>query len=97
MMQNPYRKLTGFKKALAIFITVLIVSLGLCGINFGLFTQTRDIFARAPAQNSVFARATGILVFSGLAELAGIAIGLLGVIVSLLLMAYEAITRPKPH
>jgi hypothetical protein len=69
-MRDLLRGYTGWMRALAISAAVLVISLGLCGLNFGAL--------------SLFQRLGGILIWTGMLELVGMGAGALGVVICLL-------------
>jgi hypothetical protein len=69
-MRDLLRGYTGWTRALAIFAAVLVISIGLCGLNFGAL--------------SLFQRLGGILIWTGVLELVGMGVGALGVVICLL-------------
>jgi hypothetical protein len=69
-MRDLLRGYTGWMRALAFFAALLVISLGLCGLNFGAF--------------SLFQRLGGILIWTGMLELVGMGVGAVGVVICLL-------------
>jgi hypothetical protein len=96
-MRNPLRGTTGWTQALAIFAALAVISLGLCGLNYGavLLLNTSANGPSAPA-NQGAQRLGGILMGTGMLELVGMAVGALGVVICLLgLLIQTAITGTK--
>jgi len=86
-MKMPWTEKSGLEKAVAIFATITVVSLGLCGVNFALFFT---VGARSGLDNPFFV--TGYL------ELFGIIIGIGGLIVVAILALFKSIfSSRKKH
>ena len=93
-MQSPWHDLTGWKKALAVFAAMLIVSLGLCGTNYLAFSHFNlPVGGGTVAGQESKERLAGILIISGALEVIAIAVSLLGVLVSLVGLALHSIVR----
>jgi hypothetical protein len=69
-MKMPWTGKTGLAKAVAFFATLLVVSLGLCGVNFFAVLKLGN-----PTQNA------SVLMITAWVELAGIIAGILGLVV----------------
>ena len=83
-MRFSWQNRTGLAKAAAIFASTLTISLGLCGANFFAFARWGNYETnRAPWWPSTF------LVYTGLAELLGILVGGMG----LLIVAFLALAE----
>ncbi len=77
-MRNPLGGSTGWAKGLAIFAALLVISLGLCGLNYGAV-----LLLKTPANGSANPLG-GILIVAGVLELLGMGLGALGVVICLL-------------
>jgi hypothetical protein len=66
-MKMPWVEMTGLAKAATVLAAILLVSLGLCGLNYGLFAAVRG--------DSQF------LIVTAFVELAGIFVGVVGLVV----------------
>jgi hypothetical protein len=73
---------TGWTRGLAISAVLLVISLGLCGLNYGavLLLSTP---ASGPANHGANPLG-GVLIVAGVLELVGMALGALGVVICLL-------------
>jgi hypothetical protein len=94
-MRDLLRNSTGWMRALAISAALLVISLGLCGLNYGavLLLNTPANGPSVPA-NQAAQRLGGILIWTGMLELVGMGVGALGVVICLLgLVIQTAIGR----
>jgi hypothetical protein len=94
-MRNLLRSSTGWTRALAIFAAVLVISLGLCGLNFAavFLFRTPTSGPSVPAPHAA-QRSGEILMRTGMLELLGMGVGALGVVTCLLgLLIQTAIRR----
>ncbi len=89
-MSNLLGGSTGWAKGLAIFAILLVISLGLCGLNYGAV-----LLLKAPANGSANPLG-GILIVAGVLELVGMGLGALGIVICLIgLLIQTAITGKK--
>jgi hypothetical protein len=89
-MPNLLGGSTGWAKGLAIFAALLVISLGLCGLNYGAV-----LLLKTPANGSANPLG-GILIWTGVLELVGMGVGALGVVICLLgLLIHTAIGGTK--
>jgi hypothetical protein len=77
-MSNLLGGSTGWAKGLAIFAILLVISLGLCGLNYGA-----ALLVKAPANGSANPLG-GILIWTGVLELVGMGVGAFGIVICLL-------------
>ena len=96
-MRDLLRNSTGWTRALAIFAAVLVISLGLCGINYGaVFLFRSPASGPSVPANHGADRLGGILIGTGMLELLGMGVGALGVVTCLLgLLIQTVIGRTK--
>jgi hypothetical protein len=85
-MNMPWHGRAGLAKSTAIFATLLLVSLGLCGTSLA-FTKLGAV----PGNNTV----TIIWIVVCFTELAGILVGIIGLVVVALIAIFRAISRPN--
>src|ERR1700736_2271409 len=84
-MRDLLRGSTGWTRALAIFAALLVISLGLCGLNYGAVSLFRTpINGPSVPGNQAAERLGGILIWTGMLELVGMGVGALGVVICLL-------------
>lgn len=96
-MRDLLRGATGWTRALAIFAALLVISLGLCGLNYGAITLL-DSAAKGPSSpaNHGAQRLSGIFIGTGMLELFGMGVGALGLVICFLgLLIQTAIMRTK--
>lgn len=74
-MKLPWVGKTGAAKAVAAFATLLLVSVGLCGVNW-------VVALKVPSSDYL-----GGLLVAGWLELAGILVGFVGLVISLIVAA----------
>jgi hypothetical protein len=74
-MKMPWAAKTGLAKAVAVFATLTLVSLGLCGANFGF------MFLFKGADTHLQSALSGVFVITAFLEAAGIVIGISGLFV----------------
>jgi hypothetical protein len=79
-MKMPWIDKTGLAKATSIFATGLVVSFGLCGVNFIFFLTAGD-------------RAGIVPTYAGIIELVGLALCLIGLLTVGLIGIAQAIYR----
>jgi hypothetical protein len=77
-MRNLLGGSTGWAKGLAIFAALLVISIGLCGLNY-----EAALLLKTPANGSANPFG-GILMLAGVLELLGMGLGALGVVICLL-------------
>jgi hypothetical protein len=78
-VKMPWAGKTGLAKAAVILSVTLLLSLGLCGVNLAAFSRYGQIGGGArPPGTSLWP--TNLLVLAGLAELGGILIGSVGLV-----------------
>jgi hypothetical protein len=93
-MGDLLRNSTGWTRALAIFAAVLVISLGLCGLNFGAVSLLgTQMNGPAVPGNQAAQRLSGILIWTGILELFGMGVGALGVVTSLLGLLIQTVIR----
>lgn len=80
-MNMPWSKFEGFAKALSICVTVLLVSSGLCGVQWFF----------AMGNNGLGSALSGVIVFFGVIELIAIALSAAGTVVILILWAAQTL------
>jgi hypothetical protein len=73
-MKMPWHGKSGLAKATAFLATLLGVSLGLCGVNFVAVMS-------AVSWGGSSSMAASVLTFTGIVELAGIAVGIVGLVI----------------
>jgi hypothetical protein len=93
-MKMPWHNKTGLARLATIFVVLLLVSLGLCGANFALFTRFGAIGGGGPVPDKVLF-ATNTLMTTGFLELGGILIGVGGLFTVLLAGIFQSLTKPK--
>ena len=74
-MKMPWVGKSGVAKSVAFFATLTLVSLGLCGANFGF------MFLFKGADTHLQSTLSGVLVITAFLEAAGIVIGIAGLLV----------------
>lgn len=79
-MKAPWIDKSGLAKAVSIFATGFAISFGLCGVNFLFFLTAGD-------------RAGIVPTYTGLAELAGMAICAIGLLIVGLIALVQAVSR----
>jgi hypothetical protein len=96
-MRDLFRGSTGWTRGLAIFAAVLVISLGLCGLNYGAIVLLRTpISGPSVPGNQAAERLGGILIGTGVLELLGMGVGALGLVICFVgLLVQTAIRRPK--
>ena len=72
-MKEPWAKKTGLAKATSIFATIALISLGLCGANVLAFSTIAESLG------------AGFMLVTAYVELAGILIGVVGLVVVLVM------------
>ncbi len=92
-MKMPWSDKTGLAKATAIFATLLLVSIGLCGANYVSVIVFSTISAGSVPGEGLKAFALDGLTFAGVAELLGMIVGALGLFITAVIMAVRAITK----
>jgi hypothetical protein len=65
-MWTPWRDRTGFPKSVAILATILIVSLGMCGLNLAASTKLMDSFGQVLFPLAILEAAVIVLSAAGL-------------------------------
>ena len=81
-MKLPWQDKTRSARAIAIFAILLLVSLGLCGANFALFSKFGAISGGTPPPNRPV-WASNTLMITGFFELIGMLVGAVGLLVTL--------------
>ena len=96
-MRDLLRGSTGWTRALAFFAAVLVISLGLCGLNYGaIFLLRPPTNGPSVAANHGADRLGGILIGTAVLELLGMGVGALGLVICLLGLFFQtAIRRTK--
>ncbi len=96
-MRDLLRGSTGWMRALAFFAAVLVISIGLCGLNFGALSLFHPPINGPSVPGHQFAeRLGGILIWTGMLELVGMGVGALGLVICVLgLLIQTAIRRAK--
>ena len=96
-MRDLLRGYTGWMRALAFFAALLVISLGLCGLNFGAISLFQlPINGPSVPGKQLAERLGGILIGTGMLELLGMGIGALGLVICVLgLFIQTAIKRTK--
>jgi len=84
-MSMPWSKFEGPAKVLMILVTILLVSLGLCGLQWGIFSGIADT-----RSGGFF---VGIFLVLGYAELLAIAVSLVGTVVVLAFWGLRTLYR----
>src|ERR1700761_1835850 len=96
-MKLPWQNRTGYSKAIAIFAAITAMSLGLCGANLALFS--RYGYISGPNDPTRSAGLSMVLIASGFFEFAGIAVGLVGLVMTPLslfgLVLYKRFSLPR--
>jgi hypothetical protein len=96
-MKLPWHDRTGYPKSIAIFATILTVSLGLCGANLALFS--RHGYISGPNDPTRSAGLSMFLMATGFFETIGIAVGLGGLVIGTLALAgvslYKRFSSPR--
>jgi hypothetical protein len=90
-MKRRWEGKTGLPKLTAIFATVLMISLGLCGANFVAVILFVPIGGGTPPPPTWRDWPQYVLTFTGYAELLGMAVGLLGLLFVGLAAIWQAI------
>jgi hypothetical protein len=91
-MRDLLRSSTGWTRALAIFAALLVISLGLCGLNFGAMYLFRPpVSGPSVPGNQGAERLGGILMGTGMLELLGMGVGALGVVTCLLGLFFQTV------
>ena len=85
----PWTNKTGLAKATAILATIALVSIGLCGANFVAVIT----FGSLSGGSEGFQWVSEVLAFAGFAELAGILIGIVGLLIVVVIALIGAIVR----
>jgi hypothetical protein len=88
-MNMPWTRKTGLAQAAAVFATLTLVCLGLCGVNFVAVVSTLN--QGAPHGWQVYL--DNILTAAGLIELVGLGVGVLGLFVVAVASMSRAIQR----
>jgi hypothetical protein len=93
-MRDLLRGYTGWMRALAIFAAVLVISLGLCGLNVGAFSLFHPPINGPSVPGNQFAERLGeILLGTGMLELIGMGVGALGLVVCVLGLFIQTVIR----
>jgi hypothetical protein len=85
------------KRAVALFSAVLVVSLGLCGANLEAFRVFGLSISGGPSPGrygDLKDNLSMLLIVAAILEVAGMVIGLLGLVVSLIMWAADALDTP---
>ena len=89
-MRNPFRDLTGWMQVAAISATVLILSLGLCGLNYAVFAVWHLPLERPTIPGHEGSeRIARQLILAAFVESIGIVLGALGLMLSLLALSVK--------
>jgi hypothetical protein len=92
-MKMPWNDKTGLAKATAIFATLLLVSVGLCGANFvGVMAFSSMRAVSGPVEGLKDFAMDG-LTFAGIAESLGMIVGALGLFIVAIAMVIRAIMQ----
>ena len=91
-MKMPWSNKTGLAKIATIFALLLTVSIGLCGANLALFSRYGAVSGGAPAPPRS-AGGSMVLMATGFAELFGMGVGAVGLVIVGLVAAVKAVVR----
>jgi hypothetical protein len=80
-MKMPWTGKSGLAKAVAFFATLLVVSIGLCGANFFAVIRFVPLAGPAPPPGTP-TWPTTLLTVTGWMEIAGIAVGVCGLVIA---------------
>jgi hypothetical protein len=95
IMKMPWANKTGLAKAATLFATLLLVSLGLCGVNFAAVIAFVGV-AGGPPPPGTPTWPTTLLTTTGAVELIGVALGACGLVITgIWLMGSYRIRKPK--
>src|SRR3569623_2237023 len=91
-MRTPWADKTGLSKQAAILSTVLLVSIGLCGVNFAAVWRYVPIGGSGDPRGSI-PWLGNFLIPAGFAELIGIFVSAAGLVVIGGIAVYRSLTR----
>lgn len=93
-MRTPWANKTGLSKAAAILSTALLVSMGLCGMNFAAVVRYVPIGGGGDVRG-LTPRLGDLLIPAGFVELIGILASAAGLVVIGAITIYRSFTRPR--
>ena len=97
LLPQSVRSLTGWAKATAISAAALLVSIGLCGINYAAFAVfDLPIGGGSVPGHADQERLGGLLIMTAFAETASILLSGVALLVSLLGLLFTSVFRQKP-